>query len=117
MRRCIPLLALLSFALAGCLDQGPAEPIPIDQPSFYNSSGNYWEVTKLEDTNDGICDTDCSLREAIVAAAPGDEIRFGVTGTITLTATLQAAGAGDPCGNLTLDQAGVKGQSGTGDCW
>jgi len=37
--------------------------------------------------------------------------------TFTLTATLQASGAGDPCGNLTLTQAGVKGQSGTGDCW
>jgi len=25
-------------------------------------------VTKIEDTNDGICDADCSLREAVVAA-------------------------------------------------
>lgn len=37
--------------------------------------------------------------------------------TFTLTATLQALGAGDPCGNLTLTQAGVRGQSGVGDCW
>ncbi|MCA9978562.1 MAG: CSLREA domain-containing protein, partial [Anaerolineales bacterium] len=25
-------------------------------------------VTKLTDSNDGVCDTDCSLREAIIAA-------------------------------------------------
>ena len=59
----------------------------------------------------------------IPAAINSDEGFYVVTATalnattFTLTATLQAAGAGDPCGNLTLDQAGVKGQSGTGDCW
>lgn len=87
--RALSLLALLPLVLAGCLDQGPAEPIPIDEPSFYNSGGNYWQVTKLDDTDDHTCDADCSLREAIEDAASGDEIRFGVTGTITLTATLQ----------------------------
>lgn len=41
----------------------------------------------------------------------------------TLQATPRAGGsmAGDRCGNLTLDNAGLKGQSGTGvttaDCW
>jgi CSLREA domain-containing protein len=33
-------------------------------------------VTKLEDTNDGFCDTDCSLREAIATAAPSNTITF-----------------------------------------
>jgi CSLREA domain-containing protein len=33
-------------------------------------------VTKTEDTNDGVCDTDCSLREAIAVARTGDEIVF-----------------------------------------
>jgi CSLREA domain-containing protein len=44
-------------------------------------------VTKTADTNDGTCDADCSLREAITAAnasAPDDAIYFAVTGTITL---------------------------------
>jgi CSLREA domain-containing protein len=42
-------------------------------------------VTKLEDTNDGVCDvSDCSLREAISTAAAGDTISFAVTGTIML---------------------------------
>jgi CSLREA domain-containing protein len=31
-------------------------------------------VTKTADTNDGVCDADCSLREAITAAANGDTI-------------------------------------------
>jgi CSLREA domain-containing protein len=33
-------------------------------------------VTKTADTNDGMCDVDCSLREAITAAASGDTIVF-----------------------------------------
>ena len=44
-------------------------------------------VTRLDDTNDGICDEDCSLREAIAAAGSLDTITFAndVTGTSTLT--------------------------------
>src|SRR5262245_66139656 len=41
-------------------------------------------VTKTADTNDGFCNADCSLREAIAAAGAGDTIQFAVTGTITL---------------------------------
>ncbi len=86
--RAFSLLALLTLALAGCRDQDPVQPISNLDPSFYNAGGGYWQVTKLDDTNDGTCDADCSLREAIDDAVSGDEIRFGVTGTITLTATL-----------------------------
>lgn len=44
-------------------------------------------VTKSADTNDGICDADCSLREAIGVAGAGDVIVFasGLGGTFTLT--------------------------------
>lgn len=47
-------------------------------------------VTKTEDTNDGVCDSDCSLREAIATARTGNEIVFAspvfnTTQTITLT--------------------------------
>lgn len=36
-----------------------------------------WTVTKTADTDDGVCDSDCSLREAVdVAAASGDTIVF-----------------------------------------
>lgn len=40
--------------------------------------------------------------------------------TFTLTATPQGAQASDPCGNFTLNQAGVRGVTGTltvADCW
>lgn len=35
----------------------------------------------------------------------------------TLTATAQNGQEDDSCGNLTIDSVGVKGKSGTGDCW
>lgn len=33
-------------------------------------------VTKVADTNDGVCDSDCSLREAIATAVPGQQVSF-----------------------------------------
>jgi CSLREA domain-containing protein len=33
-------------------------------------------VTKISDTADGVCDADCSLREAVIAASSGDTIVF-----------------------------------------
>jgi CSLREA domain-containing protein len=47
-----------------------------------------WTVTKAADTNDGVCNSGCSQREAIAAAAASDTIVFasGLVGqTITLT--------------------------------
>ncbi|MEO5888231.1 MAG: choice-of-anchor Q domain-containing protein [Anaerolineales bacterium] len=41
-------------------------------------------VTKTADTNDGVCDADCSLREAVSAAAAGDTITVPA-GTYQLT--------------------------------
>ena len=41
-------------------------------------------VTKIADTNDNVCDTDCSLREAIFAAASGDTIEFAAPYSIRL---------------------------------
>jgi len=48
-------------------------------------------VTKTADTNDYVCDADCSLREAVAAAVSGDTITFdaGLSGeTLTLTTEL-----------------------------
>src|SRR5689334_14925132 len=46
-------------------------------------------VTKTDDTNDGVCDTDCSLREAVVVAAADDTVvfssLFNTPQTVTLT--------------------------------
>src|SRR4051812_48659275 len=56
-------------------------------------------VTKITDTNDGVCDADCSLREAIVAtnAAAGPD-------TITL-----------PAGTYTLSRTGIDDTAANGD--
>ena len=45
-------------------------------------------VTKTEDTADGVCDADCSLREAVVAAASGDTIVFSPLFDVPQTITL-----------------------------
>jgi len=48
-------------------------------------------VTITEDTNDGICDIDCSLREAVDVAGVGDEINFDsslANATITLSSPI-----------------------------
>ncbi|MFH1728474.1 MAG: CSLREA domain-containing protein [Pseudomonadota bacterium] len=45
-------------------------------------------VTKAADTNDGTCDSDCSLREAIAVATSGDTINFNASYTITLSSQL-----------------------------
>ncbi len=42
-------------------------------------------VTTTADTADGVCNANCSLRDAIDDAANGDTIQFAVTGTIALT--------------------------------
>ena len=61
-------------------------------------------VTKTGDTSDGLCNADCSLREAIAAALSGDKVAVPA-GTYTLTLgteltiaknlTLNGAGSGD----------------------
>ncbi len=59
-----------------------------------------WTVTKLADSNDGVCDADCSLREAIAVSAPGETIVFDPSlsgGTITLSSYLAVTK------NLTID--------------
>src|SRR6266704_2373718 len=56
--------------------------------------GYLFTVTTTDDHNDGVCDSDCTLREAILAADNAvntpDTITFSVTGTINLTGPLPA---------------------------
>lgn len=50
-----------------------------------------WTVTKTADTNDNVCNADCSLREAVAAAQDNDQIKFqsNLAGTtITLAGTI-----------------------------
>ncbi len=98
----IAALSIIALAAIGAQKIGPA------------SAGAPLLVTKSADTNDGTCDADCSLREAIIAANanPGAD-------TITLPAdtyTFTIAGAGedlaatgdlDITDDLTINGAGM----------
>jgi hypothetical protein len=59
----------------------------------------------------GACPTECTLRNAITAAAPGDTIQFGVTGTIlldhTLTLTKNVSIQGPGVATLAVDGQGL----------
>nr|MBA3711323.1 tandem-95 repeat protein [Pyrinomonadaceae bacterium] len=71
----------------------------------FNGTGTTFVVTKIADTNDGVCDADCSLREAVTAAnadPSAEKITFSVTGTITLTNVMP-----DLTSNLTISNTQV----------
>lgn len=76
-----------------------------------NSFAATLQVTKTADTADGVCDIDCSLREAVSAANGGDTIVFSplfnaaqiillTSGQITINKSLTIAGPG--AGLLTV---------------
>ena len=71
-------------------------------------------VTKFEDSNDGTCDADCSLREAIIAANASPDLDTIVlpAGTYSLTLTgddsVAAVGDLDILAPLTLSGAGAE---------
>src|SRR5438105_1369453 len=71
-------------------------------------------VTKTTDTADGTCDSDCSLREAIIAANsnPGPDTITLHAGVYTLTlpaaATDAQGGDLDVTSNITINGAGAK---------
>jgi CSLREA domain-containing protein len=77
-------------------------------------SANEYLVTKTADTNDGVCNQDCSLREAIIAAnsTPGDSLINLPTGMYLLSIVgvnedLAATGDLDISDNLTLVGSGA----------
>jgi CSLREA domain-containing protein len=87
------------------------------QLSALTASGATFTVTKTADTNDGICDGDCSLREAVTAAnsTPGiDDVQVPAgtyalfsasapSGQVALHATeaLNITGAGRAATSIT----------------
>ncbi len=84
-------------------------------PSNFGHATTYFTVTKTSDTNDGACNEDCSLREAIIAAnaSPGYDIITVPAGTYLLTiggTGEDAAAMGDldiTTGDLTINGAGA----------
>jgi CSLREA domain-containing protein len=60
-------------------------------------------VTKTDDTDDGVCDSDCSLREAIAAANSNPD-----TNTITFNIPLSDAGCNFGAGPCTITLGGTE---------
>lgn len=83
-------MKMASFLLFAVGATGLVAFLPIPAP-MEAAPPDAFIVTKLADTNDGTCDTDCSLREAIAVAGPNDTISFasGLAGTIALRSTLK----------------------------
>lgn len=50
-----------------------------------------WMVTKTQDTDDGVCDADCSLREAISVSNTGDNVVFSSLFSTPQVITLSTA--------------------------
>jgi CSLREA domain-containing protein len=80
--------------------------------SGLTASATVYTVTKIADTNDGTCDADCSLREAVAAAnasVDNDSIEFSALfstpQTITLTGSEIVFGSN---GSLTINGTGAN---------
>jgi CSLREA domain-containing protein len=81
-------LTVLALAISGLGAAPPARPLPSTRPAAAPLSPNtVLSVTKTDDTADGACDADCSLREAVIAAntAAGADILSVPAGVYTLT--------------------------------
>jgi CSLREA domain-containing protein len=93
---------------------------------FLGAAGNAlaanFTVTKIADTNDGVCDADCSLREAVAAAnavGSNDTIAFapslsGATLTLSLGVEIVIVGNGTLAINgLGANRLTIDGGAGT----
>jgi len=87
MKTFLPVLLVFFLCLFAVGYVSAATVASVSSPHV--SKGATLTVTKVEDTNDGVCDADCSLREAVAAAASGDTVvfssLFNTPQTITLT--------------------------------
>jgi CSLREA domain-containing protein len=63
-----------------------------------NSYAATLTVTKTADTSDGVCDSDCSLRDAVMAAVSGDTLVFSTLFNSPQTITLTD-------GQITIDKS------------
>jgi uncharacterized repeat protein (TIGR01451 family)/CSLREA domain-containing protein len=91
LRRLVSRAQLLTItvlaALAACQDAG--DPLVAPRPQFAQGDNGLWTVNSQDDPGDGVCDdVECTLREAIAAAASGDRIEFNAAlqGDVKLTA-------------------------------
>ncbi len=106
----LPVLA----ALAACQDAD--DPLVAPRAQFAQGDNGTWTVTTLADPGTGGCDdAECTLREAIAAAASGDRITFnaGLQGDVQLTAgrldIIDKSLTIDGDGRVTVDAQGNSG--------
>src|SRR6476469_358210 len=98
-------VAVLIAAIGAWLLAGPA---PSRLLASHAQSAQTFSVTKTADSNDGTCDADCSLREAVAAAnnnAGPNTINIP-TGTYTLTLGSLVVGSASNL-NTTLNGTGT----------
>ena len=110
LRRAFLVIPLGLATLAGCKDTDTTAPRFAPSVPFAQGAGGVWTVNVLTDPGDGVCDdTNCTLREAISAAASGDQVVFasGLQGSIALVARLTIAKSlsVNGSGRITLDAA------------
>jgi uncharacterized repeat protein (TIGR01451 family)/CSLREA domain-containing protein len=78
LRRAFLVIPLALATLVGCVDTDTTAPKLGSNPLFAQGDNGVWTVNTLTDPGDGVCDqAHCTLREAIAAAASGDQITFG----------------------------------------
>ena len=89
--------------------------IGLDAKNANHAQAVTYTVTKTADTNDGACDADCSLREAIISAnnAPGADVIFIPAGTYIFSIegtdeNAAATGDLDITDDLTINGAGTS---------
>ena len=112
-RRTSLLFPLVLATLAACQDSTAPQPLSRLKVQFAQGDNNTWTVNSLADPGVGGCDdTECTLREAVAAAASGGSILFasGLQGSVIF-----ATGSGplliakdvtiDGANRITLDAA------------
>jgi len=87
---------------------------------------NYGVYTTVITATSGCTDAVCGLnlgsansKEGYYAATAAAGPTGSINSSVTITAAIVSGGkqAGDACGSFTFTSTGVKGVSGTGDCW
>jgi len=73
---------LVNFIIVLCLVAGAVLVTPAQ---VVHASATIWTVNTMTDEQDGSCVGDCSLRDAVLLAQPGDTINFASGGILKLT--------------------------------
>lgn len=106
-RRATLVIPLALATLVACTDTDTTAPRLGRDVRLAQGVGGVWTVNTLADPGTGGCDdTECTLREAIAAAAAGDQIAFGLQGRILLTANqfvMETSLSIDGAGGITID--------------